>query len=321
MKKLSIILSLLSLVILVNISRAAYAVTFFEAEWTLHTSGAGNKYISKAFDIEENVNSISFYFPDDMLYGPFLNYIDGVGVNPSNVKFYDANTQLIGTINFVDVVTTIIQGTWIDFIVPENATHVVVEVGVYADFEAPLLEPLNHAIGYDEGRAIYTIMYYADGVLFYTLQTSALFIGDRQPIYPQKEGFRVAAVTYADGSPFSVYIDPAKANASNQIFVIVNYERIIDVEPDPELEVNWLAKFFSDFGIDSRLGYILLSLAIFAGTIILFLILKINILLAGIINIVIASIFYYYGFIGLVEVLVVLIGFALIFLFRRAQDE
>lgn len=302
--------------------KSIYADPFLDTPWTVSESPnvSGNYYINKSFDIDAEVVSISLYLPDDMLYGPFLPYIDGLGVNPSRVIFYNASNSVIGTTNFVDVTSTM-YWTWVDFTVPDNTAYAEVMIGVTFEFPSELLIALESAIGYQENRTIYNIFYYANGNMFYTLKTSSLFIGDRQPIYPVIDGYRFAGITYLDGTPFDFYLDVSKANANNQIYLIVNYDKIVDADPPNEPQINWLVSLLASIGIDNKFALLIVLLIVFVVVIVIVLILDLNILIAALINLVISSILFYYGLIGFIEIIVILMGSVLMYIFRRMSDE
>lgn len=296
---------------------AAYDGSVPPSRWQYYGGATG--YIEKRIILTSDIKSVSFFFPRDYLANGFILETQ---TSKSRAIFYDASNVEIETINMVDI-TSFINGYWVDFLVPDGARQVVIQVLVDTPISASMLEDLETAIEYEINRNLFTIYFYDGSTLIYSFITSNrldLYLDFPEP--PVKPGFRFSKYVYSTYEP----VDPNSPlkldtlNSENELYIYLiydNYDSLNEVEPNP----NFLVELLATIGITNKFGYLFVLLFISILVIIICAVTGLNMILGGTVILTTGGLFYWLGLIGFIEVLIVIFVFLLTFLFGRARDE
>lgn len=288
-----------------------------ETSWLYYGGASG--YIERRFYIYDDTDTVSLYFPRGYIYGGFL--LESSTSEPSTIAFLDNESDLIDIIEIRDI-SDFINGYWLDFDVPDGAVQVVVKVWVPVAISSMVLEDLNQVILFEINRHLITYIFVDGNSIVKTLRTSNRLIANEVPDPVEKPGLVFSRFVYAtyETVDFNSPIKLDTLTSDNEVYIYLIYDDIsitdvVDTNP------NFLVELFASIGISNKFGYLMLLLFVTFAVLLICAITGINIVLGGMLSLSLGGVMYWLGLIGFVEVLILIIIFALTFLFRRAQDE
>lgn len=265
--------------------------------WTYSWNGA---YITSRFPLNEESFILSLYIP---LY---TGVVLSDGVNSSTINFYDVSGTLLQSLPLSDY-TQYATGNRIYVDVPSTSAYVVFILYVSERLDdSSVLEKMNTSARIDINYELKRVTYLRDNTVVFTSYFNSIYLQEYTPATIPGKTFR--GMYYADGVR---YLNGSQIRESmivdDQLYIYLLYEDTVTV-PDPkESESNWISNLLGSIGFNSGTGYMLLWVLSIVGSVMACVHYKWSLALAGIVNIVVAGIMFFLGWLNLLYVVIAII--------------